>query len=127
MIRSVLIVLGILFIQLPASAQLKKTYFGKYAGTIASYEINTGVEKIKVAQTPIEVQLSEKELLLKVGNQEMKGTWAMLFEAKAYYVLTGKMENQVIEERIIVYKKGKKISREGARPQPDAMLEKTRK
>lgn len=127
MIRSVLIVLGVVFCQLSASAQLKKTYFGKYAGTIAAYEINTGAEKIKVAQTPVEVQLSEKELLLKVGNQEMRGTWNLLFEAKAYYVLTGKMENQAIEERIIIYKKGRKISREGIRPQPDAMLEKTKK
>lgn len=124
MIRSLLIAFALLLLQASAFGQMKKSYQGKYAGQIPGYEINTGMEKIRVAKTDIEIRILPSELFIVIGGQEMKGTWTLLFEARAYYVLTGNMENQSVEERIIVYKKGKKISREGIRPQPDAMLEK---
>lgn len=127
MTRSLLLVLGLVLFLFPAAAQLKKSYYGTYQGNIPGYEINTGVEKFKVAAAPIEIQVSATGLQVKIGNQEMKGTWSLLLEAKPYFVLVGKMENQVAQERIIVYKKGRKISREGIRPQPDAMLEKVKR
>ncbi len=127
MIRSLLLFFGLALFQFTVSAQLKKSYYGKYTGSIPAYEINTGMEKINVAATQIEIQLSAKEMVLKIGNQEMKGSWEILFEGNGYFVLNGKIENQAAPERIIVYKKGKKISREGIRPQPDAMLVKVKK
>jgi hypothetical protein len=45
-----------------------------------------------------------------------------LFDTKSYYLLEVKLENQFAPERLMVYKKGKKIIREGIRPQPDALL-----
>jgi hypothetical protein len=34
------------------------------------------------------------------------------------------MDNSSATERVLIYKKGKKIVREGIRPQPDVMLKK---
>lgn len=127
MARSILIFFGVLFFQLTASAQLKKSYYGKYVGNIPAYEINTGMEKIRIAPAEIEVRLSAGELALRIGTQEWKGSWEVLFEAGSYFVLNCKLENQLAPERIIVYKKGRKISREGIRPQPDAMLVKSKR
>lgn len=112
------------FLQSIAFGQLKKSLYGKYTGNIPAYEINTGTENIAVSKAPISIQLTSKTLALQIGNQSFTGTWKLLFEAKGYYVIEGEIDNQAATERIIIYKKGKKISREGLRPQPDAMLKK---
>lgn len=113
--------------QFTAFGQLKKSYYGKYEGTIPSYEIGTGTaDKIEVSEVKINIQLTSKELLMDIGTSTFKGTWKLLFEAKAYFVIEGKMDDQSAPERIIIYKKGKKISREGLRPQPDGMLKKVK-
>jgi len=45
-----------------------------------------------------------------------------MFEGKKYFLLYVKIEEKLAGERIVVYKKGKKISRDGLYPQPSAFL-----
>jgi len=107
--------------------QLKKTYLGKYEGTIPAYEINTGSERIEVEAAAIEIRLEAAKIAMHIGDGRATGTYTVLFDTRAYFVLEAKMDGHPAPERIIVYRKGKKISREGIRPQPDALLEKQKK
>jgi hypothetical protein len=124
-----LLALSILFLLLHthASAQLKKSYLGTYEGKIPAYDMQVGSQRIAVGETVIQIQLTAKDVQLKMGAANLHGTWKVLLETKMYFVLEALMENQLAPERILVYKKGKKMSREGIRPQPDALLFKLKK
>ena len=116
-----------LLIGFSAGAQLKKSSLGNYSGEIPAYELNTGHQVLPVEKTPINILLSEKAIQIEIGNQSFSGTYSILFKTKSYTVLEAVMDNQQATERIIVYRKGKKISREGIKPQPDALLFKKKK
>jgi len=124
MIRSILFVL--LFLPIFVSAQkpinLKSKFFGNYEGNISSFQMDSGNDLIKVDSTAIQVEISEKTVSIVVGKNKLVGTYHVLFEAKHYFLLDCRMENQLAGERIVVYKKGKKISRDGLYPQPSSFL-----
>jgi hypothetical protein len=128
MVRQFAFLLVCLFLHSNVSAQVKKSYFGKYVGTIAAYEMSAGAsERIQIGTSAIEIQLSDKEIVVVIGMKTNKGTWTLVSENKTNFVIEGKMDNSSATERILIYKKGKKIVREGIRPQPDVMLKKKRK
>lgn len=108
-----------------AQGKLKRKYYGVYNGKINSYKLDTGGEVLDVAAVPIQIDLYSGYLNLHIGKTTSKGAYTILFEAEDYYVLDCEMDNNSIGERIIVYKKGDKISRDGLYPQPSAMLYKT--
>lgn len=113
--------------QFQASAQLKKSFFGKYSGTIGAYEMSLGKnDRIQVESSPVEIQLSPKEIVFIIGAKTYTGTWSLIQENKTTFVIEGKMDNLAVKERILIYKKGKKIVREGILPQPDVMLKKVK-
>lgn len=122
-----LILTFFLVVELGASAQIKKSYFGTYVGKIGSYEINTGMERIEVAESEINIEFNATKLSLKIGNSVVQGTWKLILETKTYFLIEGKMEQQAAPEKILIYKKRKKLFREGIRPQPDVMLTKQKK
>lgn len=103
---------------------IKKKYFGGYAGTISAYKLDTGLELLDVQETPIFVLISEDAIILEIGNNKTSGTYTVLFEGDDYYVLNAKIEGQMQSERIVVHQKGKTLTREGIHPQPNAVLEK---
>jgi hypothetical protein len=102
--------------------ELKRKYFGTYTGDISSFQLDSGKEILEVDYTGIEVTISDSTIDLSIGKNQLKGSYTVLFEAKTYYLLDCKIENQLAGERIVVYKKGKKISRDGLYPQPNAFL-----
>jgi hypothetical protein len=104
------------------NAQLKKSTFGTYLGEIPTYELNTGFNQIPVESVAISIVLSASSIEINTGKLNQIGTYSILFDTKSYYLLEVKLENQFAPERLMVYKKGKKIIREGIRPQPDALL-----
>lgn len=116
-----------LVVELGVSAQIKKSYFGTYVGKIGSYEINTGMERIEVAESEINIEFNATNLSLKIGNSVVQGTWKLILETKTYFLIEGKMEQQAAPEKILIYKKRKKMFREGIRPQPDVMMTKLKK
>lgn len=123
------IVFVLLFVPLMASAQkqakLKRKYFGKYRGTIASYEIEVGTELVKVSETPIYVTIErDNQVAIVIGNNKLYGKYDVLFKADSYYLLDCKMQGQLASERILVYKRGKHLSRDGMFPQPVTELKK---
>lgn len=97
---------------------LKKKYFGKYEGTISAYSYQERNELIHVAETTIKIELFKDEIKIKIGSNEMNGTYNVMFEADDYFLVDASMIGVLATERIIVYKKGKKIGRDGMYPQP---------
>jgi hypothetical protein len=106
--------------------ELKKKFQGTYEGAIPAYQLDSGKEIVDVDLTPIQIQITEKNVFLEIGKNKLSGTYTIMFEAKTYFLLDCRIENQLAGERIVVYKKGKKISRDGLFPQPSAQLERTK-
>ena len=121
---SYLLCFTLLFVSITVHSQerLKSKYFGTYAGKINSYKMETAGYLMDVAETKIKINLRAKDLTLTIGNSVNTGSYTILFEARDYFVLEAKMVGQTIPERIVVYKKGKKMSRDGLFPQPNAVL-----
>lgn len=103
---------------------LKKKYLGNYAGQIPEYMYDTGSEVLKVAPTAIRIQLEKEKITLAIGNEVLKGTYYVMFKAKTYYLLDCDIEGQLASERIMVYKHGKRLRRDGMYPQPVSELTK---
>ena len=106
--------------------ELKKKFQGTYEGAIPAYQLDSGKEIVDVDLTPIQIQITDKNVFLQIGKNKLSGTYTIMFEAKTYFLLDCRIENQLAGERIVVYKKGKKISRDGLFPQPSVQLEKTK-
>jgi hypothetical protein len=106
--------------------ELKKKFQGTYEGAIPAYQLDSGKEIVDVDLTPIQIQITDKNVFLQIGKNKLSGTYTVMFEAKTYFLLDCRIENQLAGERIVVYKKGKKISRDGLFPQPSVQLEKTK-
>lgn len=101
---------------------LKSKFFGTYKGDIASFQLDSGKELVDVDSSMIQVTIADSTVDIQVGKNTLKGTYSVMFEAKTYYLLDCKIKDQLAGERIVVYKKGKKISRDGLYPQPSATL-----
>lgn len=125
-IQSILLVFLPWLMAFQCTAQLKKAYLGQYTGEIGSYEISTGQELFTVQPVAIRAHLDRDSLHLQIGDRHFTGTYEILLETQTYLLLEALLANQIAPERIIVYKKGKKISREGIKPQPDAILKKVK-
>lgn len=106
--------------------ELKKKYFGNYKGTVSSYEIDTGTELLKVSESAIYITIAEDEISVSVGKNKLYGKYIVMFEADTYYLLDAQINGQLATERIMVYKRGKKIARDGMYPQPVTELKKYR-
>lgn len=103
---------------------LKKKYFGVYEGVIAGYRVQSDDELLFVKDAPIEITIEEENVFVTIGNNELSGTYYVMFEADKYYLLDVAIDGQLANERIMVYKQGKKLSRDGMFPQPVTRLEK---
>lgn len=104
--------------------ELKKKFLGSYSGTIASYKLDTGEDLVDIEREKITVDIELDSIHFKIGRNTLNGTYTVLFEAKKYYVLDCIIPGRLAGERVVIYKAGKKISRDGLYPQPSAMLTK---
>jgi hypothetical protein len=104
--------------------ELKKKFLGSYSGTIASFKLDTGEDLVDVEREKIVIRIEADSVLIQIGRNRLAGSYLVLFEAKKYYVLDCLIPGRLAGERIVVYKLGKKISRDGLYPQPSAMLTK---
>ena len=107
--------------------ELNKKYQGYYEGIIPEYSIQSNGELHFVSSTPIAITIGEDFVQVRVGNNEIMGTYEVMFKAEKYFLLDVDIEGQLANERIMVYKKGKKLSRDGMFPQPISSLKKVRK
>ncbi|MCR9172079.1 MAG: hypothetical protein NXI10_06290 [bacterium] len=116
---------GMVFSQ--KEVDLKRRYRGYYEGTIPEYSIQSNGELHFVSSTPISITIGADVIQVRVGNNEMMGTYEVMFKADKYYLLDVDIEGQLANERIMVYKWGKRLSRDGMFPQPISTLKKVRK
>jgi hypothetical protein len=111
-----------IFLTAQKPIELKSKFFGSYTGIISSFQLDSGRELADVDSTEIKVEITESNVLITIGKNQLNSTYKVLLEAKKYFLLDCQVENQFAGERIVVYKKGKKISRDGLFPQPNAFL-----
>lgn len=109
-----------------AQVKFKKKYLGKYTGNVPGFVYVDGGQEIAVRSTPINIEITKDSVFVNVGNQAVKGVYNVLFKAKTYYLLECTIEGQLSKEKILVYKRGRKISRDGIYPQPVTELKKTK-
>jgi hypothetical protein len=107
---------------------LDKKYVGSYSGIIPSFQLKSGDETIQVDSTTILITLdASRNVEIVVGKQKSTGIFKIILETKAYYLLDCTMADQLMTERIVVYKRKKEISRDGMNPQPNVTLYKMKK
>lgn len=107
--------------------QLKRKYFGNYQGIVPSYTLGSAINVVDVEESTIQIILTKGEIAVTVGNRKMYGTYEVMFQADKYFLLDAKMTGQLVNERILVYKRGKRISRDGLYPQPVTNMKKVKK
>jgi len=114
-----------------ASAQktisLKRKFLGSYVGMIPSYKVQSSEDIMFVTQAKILIKIGKNQVEMAVGGNSMLGTYEVMFEAKKYYLLDVRIDGQLANERILVYKSGKRLSRDGMYPQPVTELKKMKK
>ncbi|MES2800403.1 MAG: hypothetical protein V4638_10345 [Bacteroidota bacterium] len=120
------LILGFQSFAQKVNVELKKKYFGTYAGTISSFQLDTGTDLVEVGSERIQITIQQDSVLFQIGRNKLKGPYSVLFEVKKYYVLDCKIPGRLAQERVVVYKQGKKISRDGLFPQPSSTLTKVK-
>ena len=76
-----------------------------------------------IQKSSIEIEFkADGTLTQKIGELTKEGSWKLFFEADDYFVFDVTFSDQAMSDRILLYKKGKKISREGITPQPSSIL-----
>lgn len=121
-----ILVLSPLFSFAQKQIDLKKKFMGKYEGSVSSFKLDTGEDLVDISSVPISIKIEADSVFFKIGKHELSGVYSVMFEAQKYFLLDCKIPGRLAGERIVVYKRGKKISRDGLYPQPSAMLEKVK-
>lgn len=107
--------------------KLKKKYYGDYEGIIPEYRVMSDDELMFVNEAIIGISIKEDSIFLNIGNNELNGTYSVMFQADKYYLLDVTIEDQLANERIMVYKRGKELTRDGMFPQPLSRLAKVKR
>lgn len=101
---------------------LKKKYFGTYTGEIPGFQMDSGNEVVDISPSKIRIEVWKDSIRFFIGAYTKQGTWTVLFEGDNYFVLDCPINGHLDGERIVIYKRGKKMSRDGLNPQPNAFL-----
>lgn len=104
--------------------ELKRRYLGSYKGTIPSYTVESELKEVEVASSPILIHIEKEGITVTIGSRTIQGTYKVMFKADKYYLLDATMEGELVNEKILVYRRGKKLSRDGMYPQPVTELKK---
>jgi hypothetical protein len=105
---------------------LKKKFYGSYEGEIPAYTLDVGTDNVDVDAVTIKIKLEGDSVHITVGQNALHGVYHILFEGKNYFVLDCRMDGQLAGERIVVYNRGKRISRDGLFPQPSSFLDRVK-
>ena len=106
--------------------ELKSKFFGIYEGKISSFLMDSGKDLLSVEESPITIEITAEAIFFAIGSNKKSGIYTVLFEAEKYFLLDCKINGQLANERVVVFKKGKKISRDGLYPQPNTILLKSK-
>ena len=106
--------------------ELKSKFLGIYEGKISSFLMDSGKDLLSVEESSITIQITAEAIFFAIGSNKKSGIYTVLFEADKYFLLDCKINGQLANERVVVFKKGKKISRDGLYPQPNTILLKSK-
>ena len=104
--------------------KLAKKFLGSYTGEIPAYSMQVGSVEVEVVSTPIQISIDRDQVELQLGRVLKRGSYRVLFESGGYFLLDCKIDGEPSPERIMVFKRGKRIARDGLYPQPLAYLQK---
>ena len=101
---------------------LKKKFFGLYTGEIPKFQLDSGNEIVDIDSSKIAISITKDSISFIIGHSKRQGVYSVLFEGDNYFVLECPIDESIVNERVVVYKRGKRISRDGLYPQPNAFL-----
>ena len=113
-----------MFANAQRTIELKRKYLGQYIGTIPGYKVESSEDIMNVTPTDILIKIGKTQVEITVGGNTLFGSYEVMFEAQKYYLIEVQVEGQLATERIMVYKRGKRLSRDGMYPQPVTELKK---
>ena len=100
---------------------IPKSLIGNYSGTQEAYEIKINNKLVEVPAVQLTVKLGYNELLLSSPNKIMKARYEVSAPTKKYYALKVYFEDGSIENWQL-YRRGKKILRDGVHPRPSMVF-----
>lgn len=104
--------------------KVKRKFRGTYTGIIPPYEFNSGEELFRVSSAPISITISKTGYLLAIGDLNYEGEMIALSVKKKQAIISIKIPEYSLEERVQVDAKRKMLIRDGIRPQPIMQLKK---
>jgi len=75
--------------------------------------MDSGKDLLTVEESPITIEIAEETILFAIGSNKKSGIYTVMFEADKYFLLDCKINGQLANERVVVFKKGKKITHVG--------------
>ena len=118
-----LFLLSLAFLMLSSAGKkpIPKRLIGNYTGTQDAYEINISNDLVNVPAVELTVKLSYNELILSSPNKVLKARYEVKSPTKKYYALKVYFEDGSIENWQL-YRRGKKILRDGLHPRPSMVF-----
>ncbi len=118
-------ILFTLFIVLTLNAfsqKIKWKYRGVYTGEIPAYGFHSGNQYVEVESVDITIELKKKSVHLKIGENEMTGTFKIIKDKKRILYLNFKRPNDFGTEKLIISRKKRNLTRESFYPQPQKII-----
>lgn len=100
---------------------LPKRLIGAYNGVQDAYAMNVNNDVVNVPSVQLTVKLSYNELILSSPNKVLKARYEVTSPTKKYYALKVYFEDGSIENWQL-YRRGKKILRDGVHPSPSMVF-----
>lgn len=106
--------------------KFKRKYRGDYEGVVPGYTYQNGVNTVEVGSASIRINITSDSVFVYIGKLSYKGVYNVMFKADTYLLLECDMDGVLANEKLLVYTRGKKISRDGIFPQPVTELKKVK-
>ena len=105
-----LLIIAFSFLSLDSSSDLPGRYFGAYKGVSPKSTLIINGESTMVKETVVRLSLSDKKLVLTLGNSSFEGTYEVTAVTKSYYTLTAAFDEPLGNSVLLVSKKDKKVT-----------------
>lgn len=103
---------------------LKKKYLGTYSGTIPPYTMDAGGEVVEVKSAAVMFVIEEDKAVQTIDGISQTGRWQLMASKDDYYEIGFLPQNSSVIQKYYLFRKGKKMQRNGLYPQPDCELKK---
>lgn len=116
-----LITLAFFILSSAGKKPIPKRLIGTYIGLQDAYEVKVNDDLVLVPSVQLTVKLSYNELILSSPNKVLKARYEVSSPTKKYYAIKVFLEDGTIENWQL-FRKGKKILRDGLHPRPSMVF-----